>query len=98
MACYLLHTVDEIKALVQKQIDEDIIRLEEIVDVTRLFDKARAAKEDMRKAYQECKDIPQEKRVVIDTFLEAKGGVVANVEYQRHVVLTVPGSLKTPNT
>ncbi|GJV24463.1 hypothetical protein Tco_1377158 [Tanacetum coccineum] len=45
---------------------------EAIVDVTRMFDQVRAAKEYMRKAYAECKDIPQEKRDVIDNFLEAE--------------------------
>nr|GFB76821.1 hypothetical protein [Tanacetum cinerariifolium] len=29
------------------------------------------AKEDMRKAYKEWKDIPQEKLALIDTFLKA---------------------------
>ncbi|GKF34116.1 hypothetical protein Tco_0107316, partial [Tanacetum coccineum] len=36
-----------------------------------LFDKAKAAKEDMRKAYTEWKDIPEEKLALIDTFLKA---------------------------
>nr|GEY27711.1 hypothetical protein [Tanacetum cinerariifolium] len=70
MACSLPHTIGEIKALVRKQIDEDIVRQLEIVNVTRLFDQAREAKEDMRKAYAKCKDIPQEKCVVIDKFLK----------------------------
>nr|GEV27143.1 FT like protein [Tanacetum cinerariifolium] len=59
-------------SLLQKKIDEDIIRHEAIVDVTRLFKQATAAKEYMRKAYAECKDIPQEKRDVIENFFEAE--------------------------
>ncbi|GKE47675.1 hypothetical protein Tco_1478933, partial [Tanacetum coccineum] len=50
MACSLLHTVEEIKAYVQKQCDEDDAALQEaIIAVTMLFDQARASKEDLRK-------------------------------------------------
>ncbi|GKD37249.1 hypothetical protein Tco_1257456, partial [Tanacetum coccineum] len=50
MACSLLHTVEEIKAYVQKQCDEDDAALQEaIITVTRQFDQARASKEDLRK-------------------------------------------------
>ncbi|GKB96303.1 hypothetical protein Tco_0982440 [Tanacetum coccineum] len=70
MACSFPHTIDEIKALVQKQIDEDTICKEAIFDVTKLFEQARADKEDPREAYAKCKDVPQEKSVVIDKFLE----------------------------
>nr|GFA27594.1 hypothetical protein [Tanacetum cinerariifolium] len=42
-----------------------------LFNVAALFDKARAAKEDMRKAYKEWKNIPKEKLALIDTFLKA---------------------------
>ncbi|GJW60893.1 hypothetical protein Tco_0110228 [Tanacetum coccineum] len=71
MACSLLSTIDEIKASVQKQIGRDTIPQQLIIYVVVLFDKARATKEDTRKAYKECKDIPQEKLALIDNFLEA---------------------------
>ncbi|GKE58883.1 hypothetical protein Tco_1498068, partial [Tanacetum coccineum] len=49
---------------------DDVVRQEAIIDVTMVFDQARAAKEDLRKAYVECKDIPQERRALIDNILE----------------------------
>ncbi|GJW45718.1 putative reverse transcriptase domain-containing protein [Tanacetum coccineum] len=53
--------------------EDDATRQKAIIDVTKLFDQPRAAKEYLRKAYAECKDIPQEKRAVIDNFLEDEG-------------------------
>ncbi|GJV85603.1 RNA-directed DNA polymerase, eukaryota [Tanacetum coccineum] len=64
MDCSLSHTVDEIKASVQKQIEEDNIRQQAIIDVALQFDSANTTKDDVRKAYQECKDIPEEKQHV----------------------------------
>ncbi|GJW36116.1 hypothetical protein Tco_0059036 [Tanacetum coccineum] len=70
MDCSLSYTIEEIKASIQKQIDEDNIHQQAIIDLTVQFDKASTTKDDMRKAYEECKDIPQEIRVLIDTFLK----------------------------
>ena len=36
------------------------------------FDNASTSKDDLRNAYAECKDIPQEKLALIDTFLKDK--------------------------
>ncbi|GJR58663.1 hypothetical protein Tco_1500825 [Tanacetum coccineum] len=70
MACPLPHTIDEIQALVKKFIDEDIIRQKVLMELAVQFDNASAAKNDLRKAYEKCNDIPQESRALIDTFLK----------------------------
>ncbi|GJR79623.1 hypothetical protein Tco_0150408 [Tanacetum coccineum] len=70
MACSVPHTNDEIQALVQKLIDEDMVRQKEILDLALQFDNACTAKDDFRKAYEKCNDILQESRALIDTFLK----------------------------
>nr|GEW23136.1 hypothetical protein [Tanacetum cinerariifolium] len=70
MACSLPHTIDEIKALVEKLIDEDIVRQKSIAELAVQFDNANTIKDDMRKTYEKCNDIPQESRALIDTFLK----------------------------
>ncbi|GJZ35451.1 hypothetical protein Tco_0581268 [Tanacetum coccineum] len=68
--CSVSHTDDEIQALVQKLIDEDIVRQKAIIDLALQFDNACTAKDDFRKAYEKCNDIPQETRALIDSFLK----------------------------
>ncbi|GJS12130.1 hypothetical protein Tco_0368926 [Tanacetum coccineum] len=70
MACSVLHTDDEVEALVQKLIDEDMVRQKSILDLALQFDNACTAKDGLRKAYEKCNDIPQESRALIDTFLK----------------------------
>nr|GEV55193.1 hypothetical protein CTI12_AA595590 [Tanacetum cinerariifolium] len=70
MTCSVSHTDDEIQTLVQKQIDEDMIRQKAILDLTLQFENACTAKNDLRKAYEKCNDISQESRALIDTFLK----------------------------
>ncbi|GJR57558.1 hypothetical protein Tco_1499720 [Tanacetum coccineum] len=70
MACSVSHSDDEIQALVQKQIDEDMVRQKTILDLVLQFDNACTAKEDLRKTYEKCNDIPQESRALIDIFLK----------------------------
>ncbi|GJT95664.1 hypothetical protein Tco_1091182 [Tanacetum coccineum] len=70
MACSVPHSDDEIQALVQKQIDEYMVRQKAILDLALQFNNACTAKEDLRKAYEKCNDIPQESRLLIDTFLK----------------------------
>ncbi|GJW18353.1 hypothetical protein Tco_0025789 [Tanacetum coccineum] len=43
---------------------------EDILDLALQFDNACTTKEDLRKAYEKCNHIPQESRVLIDTFLK----------------------------
>ncbi|GJX48855.1 hypothetical protein Tco_0274045 [Tanacetum coccineum] len=67
MACSLSHTDDEVETLVQKLIDEDKVRQN---DLALQFENACTTKDDLRKAYEKCNDIPQESRALIDTFLK----------------------------
>ncbi|GKB83056.1 hypothetical protein Tco_0949951 [Tanacetum coccineum] len=70
MACSVPHTYDEIKAMVEKQIEEDKARHLAVMNLAIEYDNACGAKDDLRKAYEECNHIPQETRVLIDTFLK----------------------------
>ncbi|GJS73689.1 hypothetical protein Tco_0706530 [Tanacetum coccineum] len=70
MACSLLYTDYEVETLVQKLIDEDKVRQNAILDLALHFENACTAKDDLRKAYEKCNDIPQESRSLIDTFLK----------------------------
>ncbi|GKB25331.1 hypothetical protein Tco_0864732 [Tanacetum coccineum] len=81
MACSLPHTDDEVKALVQKLIDEDKDRQKTILDLALQFENACTAKEDLRKAYEKCNDIPQESRALIDTFLKE----VSDKDYEQNL-------------
>ncbi|GKD26772.1 hypothetical protein Tco_1232986 [Tanacetum coccineum] len=70
MACSISHTDDEVEALVQKLIDEDMVCQKAIMDLALQFDDACTAKDDLRKAYEKCNDISQESRALIDTFFK----------------------------
>ncbi|GJV30377.1 hypothetical protein Tco_1386825, partial [Tanacetum coccineum] len=63
--CSLSHSVDEIKAMIWKQIKEDKVRQLTIMNLAVEFENASITKDDMRKAYEECNDIPEEKRALI---------------------------------
>ncbi|GKB87877.1 hypothetical protein Tco_0960149 [Tanacetum coccineum] len=67
---YVLASDDEIQALVQKQIDEDMVHQKAILDLALQFDNACTTKEDLRKAYEKCNHIPQEIRALIDIFFK----------------------------
>ncbi|GJV02175.1 hypothetical protein Tco_1335744 [Tanacetum coccineum] len=70
MACSLSHTDSEVEALVQKLIDEDKGRQNTILDLALQFENSCNAKDDLRKAYEKCNNISQERRALIDTFLK----------------------------
>nr|GEX02330.1 hypothetical protein [Tanacetum cinerariifolium] len=67
MACSVSHTVDEIEAMAQKQIEEDKVRQLAIMNLDVEFKNASITKDDLRKAYEEHNDISEEKRALIDT-------------------------------
>nr|GEX71450.1 hypothetical protein [Tanacetum cinerariifolium] len=50
--------------------DEYKARQKAILELAVQFDNACTTKDDMRKAYKKCKDITQESRALIDTFLK----------------------------
>ncbi|GJU09873.1 hypothetical protein Tco_1132269 [Tanacetum coccineum] len=70
MTCSLPHTDDEVEALVQKLINEYMVRQKAILDLALQFENACTTKDDLRKAYKKCNDIPQESRALIDTLLK----------------------------
>ncbi|GJS41800.1 hypothetical protein Tco_0566843 [Tanacetum coccineum] len=70
IACSLSHTDYKVEALVQKLIDEDKVHQNAILDLALQFENACIAKDDLRKAYEKCNDIPQESRALIDTFIK----------------------------
>ncbi|GJW21897.1 transposase, MuDR, MULE transposase domain protein [Tanacetum coccineum] len=47
-----------------------MVRQKAILDLALQFDNACTAKDDLRKAYEKCNDIPQESRALIDAFLK----------------------------
>ncbi|GKC43059.1 zf-CCHC domain-containing protein [Tanacetum coccineum] len=60
MACSLPHTGDEVEALVQKLIDEDMVRQKAILDLALQFENACTAKDDLRKAYEKYEEALRE--------------------------------------
>nr|GEX09915.1 hypothetical protein [Tanacetum cinerariifolium] len=83
MACSVLHAYDENKAMVEKQIEEDKGRQLSIMNLAVEYDNASTSKDDMRKAYDECNDIPKEQRALIDTFFKQE----SNKDYEMHNAL-----------
>ncbi|GKC93772.1 hypothetical protein Tco_1159214 [Tanacetum coccineum] len=90
MACSFSHTIGEIKALVEKLIDEDIVRQKAIAELAMQFDNASTAKDDLRKTYEKCNDIPQENRVLIDNFLNQE----SDKNYEMHLALRITTALE----
>ncbi|GJX72667.1 transposase, MuDR, MULE transposase domain protein [Tanacetum coccineum] len=70
MACSVPKSYDEIKAMVGKKIQENRGRQLAIMNLAHEFNDACTAKDDLRKAYEECRDIPLEQRALIDKFLK----------------------------
>ncbi|GKB20182.1 hypothetical protein Tco_0854105 [Tanacetum coccineum] len=70
MACSIPHSDNKIQALVQKQIDEDMVHRKGILNLALQIDNACTTKEDLRKAYKKCNHILQESCALIDTFLK----------------------------
>ncbi|GJX02082.1 hypothetical protein Tco_0185995 [Tanacetum coccineum] len=70
MTCSISHTYDQIKSMVEKRIQEDRGRQLAIVNLGHQFDNACTAKDELKKAYEECRDIPMEQRALIENFLK----------------------------
>ncbi|GJU89420.1 hypothetical protein Tco_1301843 [Tanacetum coccineum] len=93
MDCSLSHTIDEIKALVEKLINEDMVRQKSIAELAVQFDNACTPKDDLRKAYEKCNDIPQESRALIDAFLKQESDKDYEMHLAMSLVITIVGSL-----
>ncbi|GJV28679.1 hypothetical protein Tco_1385127 [Tanacetum coccineum] len=70
MACPLPHTDSEVKALVQRLINEDKGRQDALLELAFRFEDSCAVREDLRKAYEKCNDISQDSRALICTLLK----------------------------
>ncbi|GKC01766.1 hypothetical protein Tco_0987902 [Tanacetum coccineum] len=70
MACSVPHAYDEIKSMVEKQIQEDRGRQLAIMNLGHQLDNAITTKDELRKAYEECRDIPLVKHALIENFLK----------------------------
>ncbi|GKB16500.1 hypothetical protein Tco_0850423 [Tanacetum coccineum] len=83
MACSVLHTYDQIKSMVEKQIQEDRGRQLAIMNLGHEFDNACTTKDELRKAYEECRDIPLEQLALIENFLK----IESDKDYEMHNAL-----------
>ncbi|GJT67447.1 hypothetical protein Tco_1018927, partial [Tanacetum coccineum] len=62
MACSLPYIDSEVKALVQRLINEDKGRQDVLLNLAFQFEDSCAVRGDLRKAYEKCNDISQESR------------------------------------
>nr|GEU59524.1 hypothetical protein [Tanacetum cinerariifolium] len=81
--CSLPYSVNEIKAMIQKHTEEERARQLTIKNLAVEFENASIAKDDLRRAYEECNDIPEEKRALIDIYLKEK----SDRDYEMHDAL-----------
>ncbi|GJS38930.1 hypothetical protein Tco_0563973 [Tanacetum coccineum] len=72
MACSLPHTDSEVEALVQRLINEDKGRQDVLLNLAFQFEDSCAVRDNLRKAYEKCNDIPQESRALICTLLKER--------------------------
>ncbi|GJS59684.1 hypothetical protein Tco_0654468 [Tanacetum coccineum] len=63
-------TYDEIKCMVEKQIQEDRGRQLSIMNLGHQYGDAIEAKDELLKAYEQCRDISMDKRAMIENFLK----------------------------
>ncbi|GJZ34087.1 hypothetical protein Tco_0579523 [Tanacetum coccineum] len=70
MACPVPHTFDEIKCMVEKQIQEDRGRQLAIINLGHQYGEEIEAKNELLKAYKQCRDISMDKRAKIEKFLK----------------------------
>ncbi|GJT12630.1 hypothetical protein Tco_0859672 [Tanacetum coccineum] len=87
MACSLPHTDSEVKALVQRLINEDKGHQDALLELSFWFEDSCAVREDLRKAYEKCNDISQESRALICTLLKE------SVEKDRKLHLSMYGKV-----
>ncbi|GKB97815.1 hypothetical protein Tco_0983952 [Tanacetum coccineum] len=83
MVCSVPHTYDQIKSMVEKQIQEDRGRQLAIMNLGHEFDNACTSKDELRKAYEECRDIPLEQCTLIENFLK----IESDKDYEMHNAL-----------
>nr|GEW36582.1 hypothetical protein [Tanacetum cinerariifolium]GEX41242.1 hypothetical protein [Tanacetum cinerariifolium] len=72
MVCSVPYSYDQIKAMVGKQMQEDRGRQLAMMNLAHEFNDISRAKDELRKANEECRDIPLEQRALIEKFLKIK--------------------------
>nr|GEW54010.1 hypothetical protein [Tanacetum cinerariifolium] len=65
-SCLVPHTYDEIKSMVEKQIQEDRGRQLAIMNLGHQYGDVIKAKDELLKAYEQCRDISMDKRAMIE--------------------------------
>nr|GFB91760.1 hypothetical protein [Tanacetum cinerariifolium] len=70
MACPVPHTFDEIKCMVEKQIQEDRAHRLVIMNLGHQYGEKIEAKNELLKAYEQCRDISMDKRAKIEKYLK----------------------------
>ncbi|GKF01497.1 hypothetical protein Tco_0028420 [Tanacetum coccineum] len=88
MGCSVPHSYDEIKAMVEKQIQEDRVRQLAMMNLAHQFNDASIVKDELRKTYEECRDIPLEQRAVIEIFLK----IESDLDYEMTIELLCNGA------
>ncbi|GJZ40759.1 cysteine-rich receptor-like protein kinase 29 [Tanacetum coccineum] len=89
MACSIPHSDDEIQALVQKQIDEDMVHQKAILDLALKFDNACTTKEDLRKRYEKLYSDLLEQQCT-NCLKDAVGEMVSRVSRKIGVQMYLP--------
>nr|GEW01975.1 hypothetical protein [Tanacetum cinerariifolium] len=87
MGCPAPHSYDQIKAMVEKQIQEDRVLQLAMMNLAYQFNDASIAKDEMRKAYKKCRDIPLDQRAVIEKFLKIESEL--DYEMNRDLLLNM---------
>ncbi|GKE66497.1 hypothetical protein Tco_1520658 [Tanacetum coccineum] len=72
--------------MVEKQIQEDRVHQLAMMNLAHQFNDASIAKDELRKAYEECRDIPLEQRAVIENFLKIESELDYEINRDREVV------------
>ncbi|GKB86552.1 hypothetical protein Tco_0958824 [Tanacetum coccineum] len=88
MACALPHTDSEVKALVQRLINEDKGRQDVLLNLAFQFEDSCAVGDDLRKAYEKCNDISQENRALICNLLKESSEKDRKLHLSRLLVIT----------
>ncbi|GKC18639.1 hypothetical protein Tco_1020789 [Tanacetum coccineum] len=81
--CSLPHAVNEIKAMIQEYIEEEKSRQPLIMNLAVQFENSSIATDDLQRAHEECNDIPEEKRALIDIYLKQE----SDKDYEIHNAL-----------
>ncbi|GKE09510.1 putative ribonuclease H-like domain-containing protein [Tanacetum coccineum] len=78
---FVVYQMDVKSAFLYGKIEEEVYKA--IMELAVQFDNASTSKDDLRKAYEKCNDIPQENRALIDTFLKQE----SDKDYEMHLAL-----------